>query len=323
MSRLVHVRAFGAAAALAILASACLTGGDSPLEIGVKRSAVDLVFKEELGPKAEPKRALGPQPAPAHAAFVTSVDEDLLATPSVFSALAAACPKAGPDELPKDPVSTVISGPPAEGRYGYRNSGTFKIEGLFTLEGPYPPVTTRTIRVIDPVGSSERFRFEAVQGSGENVTTTVYAVTNAALSLARLHVKTSQGEVEFEPTPPVRIMTLGAGEGTSWRSAGIDSATGTSMVVEGSIQKREAVDVCGEVYETYRVVSEETIVNVFTGFRHETNEPTVYNVATHLGGLFLAEDVDTTTTIPTTQGVVIVHLDYVSTAVSARPRAAS
>lgn len=318
-------RTFGGVVALSILFAACGGGDDGPLQIGIQRSALDLVFKgdEAADRTGSTQRALGPQPAPAHAAFATSVDEDAVSSPNTsgpdFSS-SGLCPETGPDARPTDPVTVGIDEPPAQGTYGYHNTGTFEIEGIIPLEGPYPPVTTKTLRVVDPAGEGERFRTEVVQrGLGDNVTTTIYAVSDDSLELVRLHVKIGDDEIVFEPTPPVRLMTLGEGEGESWTSAGVDTDTGTSMVVEGSIEKREVVDLCGEVYETYRVVSEESIVNVFTGFRHETDEPTVYNVATHLGGLFLREDVDTTTTIPTDDGVVVVRLDYLSTANSVEP----
>ena len=318
-------RLFGAAAACCVIFAACGGGGETPLQIGIKRSALDLVFKEDDGgeSKAPPQLALAPQPAPAHSGFVTSADDDLGGGGPEPPAVAA-CPKAGPDDFPEEPVTTVITKEPIAGLYRYRNTGTFKIEASFDLQGPYPPQASRTLKVLDPEGDAERFRYETVQrGLGANVTTTLYRVTNNSLDLVRSHTESDQGEVSFEPTPPVRLMMLGGGEGTSWTSAGVDEASGTAMVVEGSIEKRELIDVCGDVYDTYRVLSDETITNAFTGFQYETNEPTVYNVATHLGGLFLREDVDSTTTIPSDQGLVRVHLDYVSTADSVDPEPTS
>jgi hypothetical protein len=289
------------------------------VQIGIRRSALDLVFSdEEAKRKATAQQALAPQPAPALAAFVTSGGPGGIRRS--FPARADLCPKAEAGVRPSESVTVAIGRPPKPGTYTFHNTGTFKLEGVVPLQGRYPPFSVKTVRVLAPASDGERFRTEIVQrGAGDDATTITYAIRADALQLARLHVKVRDDEVTFEPESPVTLMALGTGEGETWRSAGVDADTGTSMIVEGRIEKRESVDVCGKVYDTYRVSSDETIVNVFTGFRHETNDPTIYNVATHLGGLFLREDVDTTTTIPTQRGPVIVHLDYVSTMNSVEP----
>jgi hypothetical protein len=279
------------------------------------------VFKGEEAAKAKARarQRLAPGPAGARAPFA----RDPSATgvvPRTFPSLEQLCPKADPGARPEQSATVAIDRRPKPGTYTYHNKGTFKLEGVVPLEGRYPPFSARTILVRGPAADGERFRMDVVQhGAGDTGTTHTYAVTDDALELVRLRLKTTEDDITFEPTPPVTLMGLGEGEGDTWTSVGVDAENGTSMVVEGSIEKRQSVDVCGKVYDTYRVSSDETIVNAFTGFRHETNEPTVYNVATHLGGLFLREDVDTTTTIPTGQGPVIVHLDYVGTANSVEP----
>jgi hypothetical protein len=78
------------------------------------------------------------------------------------------------------------------------------------------------------------------------------------------------------------------------------------MVVSGSITRRINVDVCGELFDTYEVVSNEHIVNLNTGFRSDTDaqDPNVYRVATNYGGLFIQSHRHTTTTVTGTDGTV-------------------
>ena len=47
------------------------------------------------------------------------------------------------------------------------------------------------------------------------------------------------------------------------------------MVVQGSIDKREVVDVCGSLYDSYRVISSEQVSNVSAGYNSQTasNDP--------------------------------------------------
>ena len=145
---------------------------------------------------------------------------------------------------------------------------------------------------------------------------------------------TQDGEVKFEPTPPITIMKMGANEGETWVSAGTDTDTGTSMVVQGEIEKREPVDVCGTMIDTYRVVSTERVVNLagtatYTSTTSDTNntpgsdgpgKPNVYHVATHYGGLLVQDEQHTITQLNTELGPVTVIIDSVSTVTSTTPK---
>jgi hypothetical protein len=80
------------------------------------------------------------------------------------------------------------------------------------------------------------------------------------------------------------------------------------MVVQGKILKRELVDVCGAVYDTYQVQSTERIVNLTSQYSSSTSDatdpsggsghPNIYNIATQFGGLFLRDEEHTVTQIP-------------------------
>ncbi len=314
-------RLLGLLAAAVWLAVSCSGGGDTLVDIGIERSSVGLVFKEDKkdGPKPDVEEAFVPRPGPSQGTVATKVDPSL-APPSI-SPSAAACPKAGPGVFPTEPVSVAITKAPRPGVYPYRSEGRVKVEGASTrLDAPLPPESRRELKLLQPVGSEELYRFDVIQrGLQDAVTTTTYRVTETTFDLVRTHTVNPRGTSTFQPQPPVTLVRLGQGEGNYWNSAGFDPTDGTAMLAEGRIVKRENIDVCGKVFDTYRVESDETMVNLFTGFRYETTEPTVYNIATHLGGIFLREDVKATTTIRTAQGDLLVHADYVSTAMSATP----
>ena len=95
------------------------------------------------------------------------------------------------------------------------------------------------------------------------------------------------------------------------------------MVVNGKIEKREVVDTCGELVDTYRITLSETMVNLATGETSGTpqDEPNVYNVATQYGGMIVREDVHYTQTTTTADGTpVVLEFDYVSTLDDIEPK---
>ena len=141
------------------------------------------------------------------------------------------------------------------------------------------------------------------------------------LDLVRLYIKSGDTTVDFQPNPPVTLMAFNKGQGSSWTSAGVDRRDGTSMVVEGTITKRTNVDLCGQVYDTYEVISNEHIANLRTGLTSNTdpNDPNVYDVATHYGGIFLRQHISTTTTFPTDSGTTTVVSNYTQTLDSITP----
>jgi hypothetical protein len=122
-------------------------------------------------------------------------------------------------------------------------------------------------------------------------------------------------ETAFTPTPPVRIYTFGD-EGSLIASAGMDTETNTAMVVNGKVEAREFVDVCGEVIDTWRVSLDEQMVNLDTGETSGTaqGDPNIYNWATQYGGIVVREDVHYTATSRTPEGTpVVLDFDYQST----------
>jgi len=279
--------------------------------LGLKRFSLDIAFKDQRKAAQVPSipqivavqqpvptvtQLVGSLPRPSGAPTTTANESSVRAAP--------ACPTAPAGALPHEPVSGIVGKPPAAGIYSLHNHGTFTLDGPLSLKGEFPPATSMEIANVkdfttpDATGQPARtISYDVIERSPLSTTTTSYASTATELDLVATVTTTNGQSTSFHPTPPITLMQY-QGEGSSWKSAGIDPATGTSMLVQGSIEKREAVDVCGTLYESYRVVSSEQVTNIAAGYDSRTNadDPNVYNVATQLGGLVIRKHVDTTTT---------------------------
>jgi hypothetical protein len=319
--------------ALATLAAAC-GGGESDLEMGLKRVTLDLAFESD---DVDPQRRVDDLPPIVQTDFALTPGNQLVVRPapptSLFPVIAADCPTAAPGAVPAEPVTVTISKPPLAGLYPTHNAGTLRVQaGARTFEGPYPAQGRVEIANVvdetappDPLGEQARtIEFDHVVPVGNQVTTTRYRVTSAEVLLVSRKIETPDAVFSFNPTPPVTVMKLGVGEGDTWTAAGTDLTTGASMVVDGEILARESVDLCGTLHSTYRIRSSERLVlltgpDTFTQVTDDTSteggEPNFYNVATHLGGLFVRTESHLTTTI----GALVVEEDNVSTFDSVEP----
>ena len=332
---------------LAVLLGACGGGGGGQgIEYGLKRIALDLAFEAKDVGEATPDVALRtPIPVPS----VGQLQQGYSPRPLPVVPRTE-CPTAPPGSVPRSSVQSRITRLPAMGQYTYNVKGTFELQSaVFPLKGPLPPLEMRTYQngVLTPgernavtgANAEPTIDFEVFQQGlvpGTSMTRS-YRVTPTDLLLTKLVTTTADGEVVFEPTPPITIMKMGVTEGETWVSAGTDTETGTSMVVQGTIERREPIDVCGEMIDAYRVTSTERIVNLsgsstYTSSTSDTNnapgsdgpgKPNVYHVATHFGGVLVADEQHTITQLNSDLGPVTVIVDSVSTLTSTTPRPAS
>ena len=328
---------FGVAA---LLASACGFRKGPNFTIGFKRVALDLSY-QDVALAAPPTRqdVVIVQPVPSQAAFLTQIviPPNLTAPPPQgLPKQVSACPPAPEDAHPDQPATVFVAQPPAVGPYLTHNKGSITIQSTLPVTFPFPARgflniqnITRT-SVNDPVnGPTEVFTYDVyVPGLDGGGTTTTYQVTyspatlsgtvgqtaggshapQGELDLVRLVMKSSLGDIDFRPQPPVTIMSFKNGQGTSWNSGGIDQSDGTSMVVQGNVSQRKNIDLCGNLYDTYEVISNEHIVNLRTGLRSDTSatDPNVYHVATNYGGLFIEQHINTVTSFPGTSGTPVI-----------------
>jgi hypothetical protein len=324
-----RVRLLALVAALSLIATAC--GGNSAPDftIGFKRLALELSYKDEKIPVASvpPERVSVPSEV---SLLAPSFVPPRFAPPPLPKL--PGCPVAEPDQRPENPATVFIRHPPPEGTY------TTHVAGEVTLGNATTPVklalpkhgllqikNVKRTDEQDPInGPTEVVTYDVFVPTLDGGTTTTYRVTyspattvgsvtqtatgerapQGEVDIVHLVVKSSTDSLDFTPDPPVTIMALRQGEGTSWNSAGVDQATGTSMVVSGNVNRRVSVDVCGDLYDTYEVISNEHIVNLNTGFRSDTDaqDPNIYRVATLQGGLFVQQHIHTTTSVTDAQG---------------------
>lgn len=329
-------------AALSLVAGACGGGRGPDFTIGFKRLALNLTYKDEKIP--EPTT-----PAQIDVPNVAFLLAPSFVPPKFLPPLPKlpACGEAGPDDKPDQPATVFIRHTPPQGTYTTHAKGLITIGTAPQVNLPVPGHGLLQIKNIahttvnDPLnGPTEVDSYDIFVPALGGGTTTSYRVTyspdtavgtveqNATggrapqgeVDITHLVIKSSSGNLDFTPDPPVTIMALKQGQGTSWNSAGSDQATGTSMVVSGKVTGRKNIDVCGTLYDTYEVTSNEHIVNLQTGFRSDTDaqDPNVYYVDT-LHGLFLAQHTHTTTAYSTSNATGQVVLKYDSTYDSITP----
>jgi hypothetical protein len=320
--------------------------------IGFRRVALDLSYKDEskAAPPTQENLAI-PQPVISSGFFVGAQPVPKLPAINPFPTITTACPTAGPNEHPPDPVTVFAQSPPKAGTYLLHNTGTFKL-GVGAVAGTFqmPKHSIEQIekvtksQISDPAnGPTDVITWDVVVPGLNGSTTTTYRTTfspsppvstveQAAgapgthgpageLDLVHLVIKSGSTTVVFLPSPPVTIMSFKNGTGTSWTSAGIDQRDGTSMVVQGSITKRVNVDLCGKLYDTYEVVSNERITNLSTGLESQTdpNKPNVYDIANEYGALTLHQHIGGTTVFQTDAGTTTIVSDYDQTLDSLEP----
>ena len=297
----------------AVLASCA--NHQSQVQLGLKRITLDLAFKSAA--KAPPIQQVlaAPQPMPVVAELTGNLQPVVTSSGALppFKLQGFTCPKAAPGALPAAPAQVFITAPAQAGVYYVHNEGTFKLDSaLLKLAGPYPKRTDQAIANVssadtkDATGTvnGKKITYDVVERNPLQTITTTYVATTQTgvgatndLKLVKRETKTSSGTVTFAPVPAITMMQF-KGEGASWNSAGIDPANGTVMVVQGAVEKKEIVDVCGTLVDTYRVRSSEHVANVVDKLDYKTddNDPTIYNVATQLGGLVVRQHVNATTT---------------------------
>jgi hypothetical protein len=334
---------------LAMLAGACGGNDEDPrINIGLQRIALELAFKAEGKEKAEPQQVVMPTVIPSQAEFAVAVPAASIeepagqSTPLPVRPFVPPCPSAEPGAVPERAVNSTVLTPPVAGVYDIHRKGTFAIESaVFPFQGAMPPKGEkeyRNVKVIpgttDVLGAKapDQYEYEIFEQTGDNFTARTVRTTASAIQLVKQVTKVAETTMTFTPTPPITLVALGGNEGGTWNSGGVDTATGTSMVVQGTLVRRENVDLCGTVYDTWMAQTTERVTNVRQQYTSQTNDagnqanaatgaepgkPNTYWVATQFGGLFLQEEFHTTTTLTVQVGdapvPVTLKLDYTNT----------
>jgi hypothetical protein len=328
--------------ACALVATGCSGGKKDPLVIGVKRIALDLAFADKT--KAAPverSKVIEVLPVP------TEVLTDLLGPAPVTGTgrrlpplpPARPCPQAAPDNFPKEPVTLVIRGAPKAGLYRLHNNGTVKItDGAIPFTISYPNLSTMEIRnvvvteqvpgqsgappaVQGLLNTGNVVTFDTIEKIGTTSVRSSYRYDTTNFQLTRRETTSPGRHTVLAPAPAITLQHLGKGDGDTWASAGADQPSQTGMVVQGAIEKREFVDVCGQRYDAWKVNSTESTANLNAGEHSETaaNQPNVYHFANHLGALMIQRDIHLSETVNVEGKLITVQYDFVSTFDSVDP----
>jgi len=335
---------------LGLSATTACGAGTGDFDMSVRRVALSLAFADEdKAEPVEPNVIVRLIPAPPEA-LVDGADLS-----NIPLSMPPKCP-AAPEGAPQVDVGTYgILNTPKPGRYPRHNEGHLIITGAIDIRVPFPrasrwelspvtqveppsPVDDPTAPAAGAENALDNFPPGEVDGAPMHeytitkVLTPEFTVvdtirlTSRRMILLKRETTTQSGTTTFVPDPPITLLEHADGEGHTWRSAGVDSATGTAMVIDGEVEKREAVDLCGTVHDTYRVLVAERMVNLESGETMGTfdGDPNVYNVASQLGGLIVREDLHFRQTITVVDaegeaGAAVVEWDYVSTQDSAEP----
>ena len=201
--------------------------------------------------------------------------------------------------------------------------------GTETLpEAPAAPEVVR-FTLTRPVGSGltviETYQYYGDRAPADADTTASTDMDGDGLFLVRRETQSETfGTSIFTPTPPVMVVPIGdETEATEANTgAGIDRETGSAMTVESKILSREAIDVCGEMVDTYRVQWEEQFVDnsrgrpVIAG-NVESGKPNIWNISFSDRLLIVREEIHSQTRTYVGDGAaalpVTVAFDYVST----------
>jgi hypothetical protein len=326
----------------AALVAACGPSRPDRLEFGVQRIALDLAFvDEDAAPPPQPEVIVKLVPAPPEV-YEPGFDFDTVRVPDdetdlgddvVLPPLPPRCPAASPEATIDLPVSPSVIDPPAPGRYPRASNGWIELVTAGpTLKFPYPfesswliskerkaPGPTGTVQV--PTNAPTGRQWTVTKQLGAFQTIEVMELASNGVVLVERRTVNNGAETVLRPDPPVTVFQFGA-EGDSWNTAGADVEHDLAIVIQGAINDRVVIDVCGLLAEAFVIGYTEQVVNLVTGETSGTDsaEPSTIYYAPQYGGLVVKEEMHTTQRVTAPDGSpVVVNLDYISTLMSVDP----
>lgn len=308
---------------LMLFAAGCAT---RPLSgVSVKTLASDLVFG--VPPLSE---GVAPANTLPGGDFSFLADAGDGSTPPVFrrrprsgEAEVDPCPVAPVGSAPLDSVPQTIASPPRTGVYTYRYTVAypktqFVFEG-FEKRGIGNIRTREQVDQNDPEAARFDFRFTMTQelvGSNYQVlSATVFGVDQTSRSLnptgpsafagenpkgiylltieQTINEKGKVREVKFNANPPIKYMTLPGiiGAEGAFRTTSIDPTTQSSISLQGETVRRQPVDACGEMIDTWYMTATQmfTFIDPDDGQTKTVTTNLEYGIATQFGGMLVVE----------------------------------
>jgi hypothetical protein len=269
-----------ALAAVGVLAAACASA--APVRVGVEALQADIVFGVDLEPSPPPaERPVAPRAAsygvaPGIAYAVPGGGRFDDVSFLVPAGAPGECPEANIGASPALAAPLNATDPPAEGLYRWQRSGTTTsvVDGTrYTTE--LSGLEQRVVRDVEHQ-SATRWTYETVRPQGGFALVERYSVNtapversvnnptatpvrtgepNRGLVLLAQELYDANGRLQssFDPVGGILLLPLGVVPGDSWRSVAVDSRSLASVVFEGMVSKRQAVDACGTMLDGWLV----------------------------------------------------------------------
>lgn len=326
-----------------MLAGACGPSGPDRLEFGVQRIALDIAFvDEDAAPPPTPEVIVQLIPAPPEVyepgfdfRTVEVTEEELEDDRDfVLPPLPPRCPQASPEATIDLPVSPAVLDPPAAGLYPRANSGfielvtagpalkfNYPFESLWQVS-PERPAPGPTGSVPLPTNTPLGRQWTVTKQLGSFQTIELMELASNGVLLVERRTISNGVETVLRPDPPVTFFQFGA-EGDTWSSAGADVEHDLAILIQGSINDRAVIDVCGVLAEAFVIGYTEQVVNLATGETSGTDsaEPSTIWYAPQYGGLVVKEEMHATQRVTAEDGSpVVINLDYVSTLMTVDPK---
>lgn len=298
-----------------LLLAACVKPGEPG--VAVKALQADIVFG--VSPPAE-------APPPSVDPFIIEVEEGAPTEPPAPAPRRALTPRpaispcidARETAFPEVPAGTDVTEGPKVGQYRWKLGGASQVNGVRVPLGGFvnrrienvSAITTASNRLSDPPNESQTkiFTFDHTLEADQIRVVVTYEVRSnpnqqvitspagtlqvgepqRGISLAKVTTYDAAGKAvaTFAPVPAVTLLPLQVFSGSQFQSVGVDPATGSTLVHQGTVGKRVPVDACGDMVDGWQVTSQQ----VFTSAAGASTAVSyTYTVAPQLGGMLIYE----------------------------------
>ncbi len=310
--------------AVALLLTGC--GSAAPNKVAVDTLYTNVVFGNPTPTPAPPAPAAAPQPPaaatpPEIAPFPTFAEipplpgEEISLNPLPAPA-AAACPTAPATSFPADPATADVSRKPQPGRYRWALSGKYDISVLgTTITSQLPSFQQRTVSRSTDISDSFStlptsqpgvdFTYQTTEpriaaGGSYLVTWKVKSSTSptaqadpeGGVSISEVDAVDAAGhstDILFKPNTGLLVLPLPVTPGQNFQSAALDTTPhANSMALNATVgTQKERVDACGTPLYAWPIDATLASAGGATTTMH-------FDVATQMGGLVIAENIDGT-----------------------------
>lgn len=197
-----------------------------------------------------------------------------------------ACPAPEPNTVAERAITADINSVVEPGVYLWQQQGTLDIVGIGKI--PLVPLTTRIVRNVVTTGNVTTFDVELFNGVRRQVQS-FRVVPSDGLFLTKMVTRAGDQTRTFSPVVPVEVLPLPAVELTAVRGVGLDPLTGETLVVSGTVTRKERVEGCNELVDGWFVES------TWTFQRGSDSQVWDYDyaVATQHGGLIVGDHLKT------------------------------